>query len=200
MPGYPLSGSTRARWSDLARAVQLRMLLANLAVGVIAGLLAAHAGLHAGLPGHKVLFWLTPVLIARMLSRHPVGAMAGASAAAAAALAVGGSFAGAFVYLPLVVAAGGILDALLAFANRRRLPMWLVVPLLGLGAAAANLLCAVNRLLVPVRREHLLLGLSGPSATLVSYAIFGLVAGLVGAAISTGVLALLAHRRERSGG
>jgi ABC-type thiamin/hydroxymethylpyrimidine transport system permease subunit len=172
------------------------MLLANVAFGVLAGLLAAHVRLHLALPGHKALFWMTPVLLARLLSRHPLGAMTGACAAACSSLAFGGSFAGGVVYLPLVVAAGGVLDALVAFAERRRLPALAAIPLVGLGGLVANLFCAANRLLVPVRKDHLLFGLSGWPATVLSYALFGLLGGLLGAALAAGMLALVRRRRR----
>ena len=196
MHGYLLSENTRTWWSRLAAEFRLRVLLFNLAVGVLAGLLAACGRLHLGLPGHKALFWLTPVLVARMLSRHTVGATAGVCAAACAALALGGSFAGPMICLPLVVAAGGALDALAALADRRRTSAWLTIPLLGLGGAAANLLCAVNRLILPVRRGHVFLGLTGPQATFLSYATFGLLAGLAAAAVATGIRELARRRRQ----
>ncbi len=195
MPGYLLSENTATRWSSVARAARLHMLAVNLAFGVLAGVLAAHAKLHLGLPGHKALFWLAPVLAVRLLSRHTIGAMFGACAAAGTALSLGGSFAGGVVYLPLVIGAGGALDALAAFSERRRLPAWATILLLGMGGALANLLCALNRLLVPIRREHLLFGIGGPQATLLSYALFGLLAGLAGAAIAVAAHAVLARTR-----
>ena len=195
MRGCLPTESTATRWRRRAGAAQLRMLLTSAAVGALAGLICAHARLHLGLPGHKALLWLAPIVAARLLGRHPVGATAGASAAACASLASGGNLAGGAMFLPLVALAGAVLDAIVAFAERWRLGPWRLIPLLGLGGLAANLLCAVKRLLVPLRAHHLILGISGPFATVLSYAFFGLLAGLIGAGVAASVSTAVSKRR-----
>ena len=109
--------------------------------------------------------------------------------AACASLAVGGHLAGGILFLPLVAVAGVVLDVAVAFADHRQLAAYWLVPLMGLAGMAANLVCCFKRLLVPLRAPHLVLGLSGGWACLVSYAVFGLLAGLTAAA-----LAILARR------
>ena len=184
MRGFPWIENGDARRSSHAAAFGARMLLANVAVGVLAGLLVSHVRLQLGLPGHKALFWMVPVLAARLFAPHLLGATAGASAAACTALAMGENLAGGILYLPLVPLAGAVLDGTVALAERRRLRWWWTIPLLGMGGMAANLLCAMKRLLTPLRNSHLLFGLDGLAATILSYAFFGLLAGLAASTLA----------------
>lgn len=193
MPGYPLTENAVDRWRRVVDVVQPRMLAVNVSVGVLAGLAAAHVRLGLGLPGHKLLFWVTPIVVARLLSRHPLGAAAGACAAACTSLAFGGNIAGGILLLPLVGVAGAVLNGVVAFAEHRRLSRWLLVPLLGLGGATAGLLCALKRLLSVTFNRHVMFGFGDVTTRLVSYALFGLVAGTVGAGLA---LCLLAARRR----
>ena len=167
----------------------------NAAVGIVAGLLVAHIRLHLGLSGHKLLLWLTPVVAARLLLKSPLGTTAGSLSAACSSLAVGGNLAGGVLLLPLVGVAGAIVDCAVGFAERRVLPAWLLVPLIASAGAGAGLVCAVKRVLLPVFRAHTVAGLAGPPARLLSYAFFGLLAGLVGAVIAAAV-----HRTGLRGG
>jgi hypothetical protein len=164
------------------------------AVGALAGLLTAFVdSLHLGLqlPGHKVLFWMPPLIIARLLLRHPIGATAGAGTTAIACLGCGANIAGGPAYMPLIILAGSVLDAAAALAERRRLPFWLIIPLLGAAGTGGAMLCAVKRLMVPMPRPHLLFSaIPDPAASVIIYAFFGLAAGLLGAAIATGILRL----------
>jgi hypothetical protein len=113
-------------------------------VGVAAGLAAAHIRLHLGLPGHKALLLMTPVVFARLILRSPVGATGGMLAAALSSLAAGGGVIGATLHLPLVAVAGGMFDVAIGLAERKgsRTPkvkgpgpfsLWMI-PLVGLGA------------------------------------------------------------------
>lgn len=200
MPGSLSTEGEAVGWSRLATAAQLRSLAGCAAVGALAGLCMAHVRLHLGLPGHKALCWMIPVVVARLLYRHPVGATTGACAAACAAIALGGNLAGGFLFVPLVALAGGVLDGAAAVAERLRLSPRGLVALLGAAGAAANLLCALKRLLVPQGGLHVLWGLTGVAAQLVSYAVFGLLAGLAGAAIAAGVMAAMGKREGRRSG
>jgi hypothetical protein len=170
-------------------------MLASLAVGVLAGLLVAHLRLHLRLPGHKMLFWMTPIVAGRLLLGHPLGATAGASAAALTALAMGGHLAGGILFLPLVVLAGGLLDAAAALAQRRRLGPWPRAALLASAALGGGLICAAKRLLAPAGNWHVVLGIGDPAASVMCYAAFSLAAGLAGALIATGALGLARRRR-----
>jgi len=194
MPGYPSTESVAARSSSLAAAAAAPALLGCVAVGALAGLMTAFMdSLHLGLqlPGHKVLFWMPPLIIARLLLCHPIGATAGAGATAIACMGCGANIAGGPAYVPLIVLAGSVLDAAAALAERRRLPAWLIIPLLGAAGAGGAMLCAVKRLMVPMPRPHLLFSvIPDPAASVIIYAFFGLIAGLLGAAIATGVLRL----------
>ncbi len=190
MRGYLSIESVRAPRSSGAWREAAERLAGCAAVGLLAGLAAGHVRLHLGLPGHKALFWMVPVVAARLVLRSPGGAAAGAVAAGFTALAVGGRFAGAAGHLPVAVLAGGVLDVAIGWAERHRLgPLW-TVPLVGAAGVAANLVMLAKRLMGPLFEWHQVLGLTGGPARLVSYAAFGLVAGLAGAAIAFAALRL----------
>jgi hypothetical protein len=169
--------------------------LGGLLTALIANLMDS-AGLHLQLPGHKVLFWMPPLIIARLFLRHPIGATAGAGTTAIACLGCGAHLAGSAAYTPLIILAGSVLDAAAGLAERRRLPFWLIIPLMGAAGAGGAMLCAVKRLMDPMPKTHLLFSaMPDPAASVIIYAFFGLIAGLLGAAIATGILRL---RRKAS--
>jgi len=192
MHGSQSIGSAVVRLSSSDGALQWRMLLINLLVGAAAGLLSASMRLDLHLPGHRAVFWLTVVIAGRLLARHRLGATASASAAACLSLALGRNLAGGWLFLPLVSAAGALIDTLSAFIERKSVPAWLVVPLMGLGGLGANLLCSIKRLLAPPRAIRVVFGLPFPIGNMVSYAVFGLLAGVAGA-----VVAVVAMKRLR---
>ncbi|MDK1032206.1 MAG: hypothetical protein QGD94_09380, partial [Planctomycetia bacterium] len=163
----------------------LTALLACCAVGVFSGIAAGYLRLHLGMPGHKVLVWMTPIIIARLLSRSPAGMTAGAFSSAMAAVLVGGHFAGAAMHLPMVALGGAVFDAGAGFCERRGLSARWAIPLLGFAAAGANLVLLAKRLLTPLFHSRRFLGISGIEARVVSYAFFGLLAGLAGATAAT---------------
>jgi len=184
-------------WSRVTAAIAPGALAGSFAVGVLAGLFMATVRLNLGMPGHKALFWMIPLLVARLSLRCPVGGTVAALGAACTSVAMGGHLAGGIAFVPLVGLAGGVLDALVAFAERHRLGVFWLIPLLAVGGAGANLLCAVKRMLTPQYQFHMLLGLTGRSAQLLSYAIFGWVSGLAGAILGTSAERLV--RRKRPG-
>ena len=195
MPGHPWIENTAIRRRSLVGGEALRMLATNAAVGVLAGVAAAHIRLGLGMPGHKAMFWIIPVLLARLAYRHPLGATAGAGAAACTSLALGGHLAGQALFLPLVAAAGAVLDTAVLFAERRKLGIFWLIPVLGVAGTAANALCLVKRMLAPRPHVHWLLGLADPWASVVSYAAFGLLSGLTAAILAGIVRAAVARRR-----
>lgn len=183
MPGFPSIESGRSRARSAAAAAALEGLLGAAAVGVLAGLAAAHLRLHAGLPGHKALLWMAPVIAARLIFPSAAGATAGAVSAALAALAAGGNLAGGATGLPAVGLAGMLLDGAIGLAERRRWGAVWTVPLVGLAGMAANGLMLAKRLTAPLLEFHAAAGSSEVVLRLVSYAAFGLLAGLLGAAL-----------------
>jgi hypothetical protein len=173
----------------------LRGLIVSLSVGVIAGCLAASVKLHLGLPGHKVLIWMTPVIVARLLGRCRIGTTAGAFTAAFVSLGSGGNLAGGLLGLPLVGAAGAFVDACILKLENHRASAPATIIVVALAAMMANLICCVKRLLGPIGiAPHDFFGSAGLMLRPLSYAFFGFVAGLV-AAITSHVVR---RRRTRS--
>lgn len=168
-----------------------RMLLLCGVVGVISGLLTAHTRLHLGLPGHKALLWMTPIIFARLLSGARAGATVGGTAAAVTSLGIGANLAGGAWALALVALAGAVIDAVVAFLEKHHLPQVPRVALIGAAAMAANLLCFVKRLANPVGAFPHHVG-AGWWFRPLSYAVFGLLAGLIAASA-----AAMVRRRQR---
>lgn len=201
MRGYQSTENVVARSSSAssaAGAAGLRELLICIGVGAVAGLgvtFVNRMGLHVGLTGHKVLFWMPMLIIARLVARHPLGATAGSAATGAVCLGFGTNLAGPPLYMPLIVLAGSVLDAAAGLSERKHLPVWLIIPLFGAAGMIGATLCAVKRLLSPSVKWHVLLGIPDPAASMISWAFFGLLAGLVGAAVATGVLRLVRRNK-----
>jgi len=201
MLGYQSTenAAVRSSRSAIAAAAGVRELLICIGVGVLAGLgvtFVNRLGLHVGLTGHKVMFWMPVLIVARLVTRHPIGATAGSAATAATCLGFGTNLAGTPLFMPLIVLAGSVLDAAAALAERRRLPLWLIIPIFGAAGMIGATLCAVKRLLSPSVKWHVLLGIPDPGASIISWAFFGLLAGLIGAALATGALRL--SRRKKA--
>jgi hypothetical protein len=97
-----------------------RGLAISVSAGIIAGCLAAFLKLHLGLPGHKAILWMTPVIAARLLGRCRIGTTSGAFTAAFVSLGAGGNLAGGVVGLPLVGAAGALVDACILQLEKRK--------------------------------------------------------------------------------
>jgi hypothetical protein len=87
--GYLLTGKKTDLWSNLLSREQLLATGAAAGVGVIAGMFMAHVKLDLGMPGHKAVFWMTPILIARILGKGKFGTTAGSLSAAFTSIAWG---------------------------------------------------------------------------------------------------------------
>jgi len=161
----------------------VRGLAISLSIGVIAGYLAASLKLHLGLPGHKAIIWMTPVIAARLLGRCRIGTTAGAFTAAFVSLGSGGNLAGGLLGLPLVGAAGALVDACILRLERCKASALTTVIAVALAAMLANLICYGKRLLVPMGiAPHDMFGSATVLLRPMSYALFGLLAGLIAAA------------------
>ncbi len=201
MRGYQSTENVVVRSSSsasVANAAGVKGLLACIGVGVAAGLcvtFVSRLGLHVGLTGHKVLFWMPLLIMARLATRHPIGATAGSAATGVTCLAFGTNLAGPALFMPLIVLAGSVLDAAAGLSERKHLPVWLIVPLFGAAGMIGATLCAVKRLLSPSVKWHILFGIPDPVASMICWAFFGLLAGLVGAALATGVIRLVRGKK-----
>ncbi len=195
--GSPLTASAAGRWSRFWAAGQTRTLAVHLAIGVVTALLFAPVKLRLGLPGHKILMYLLPIVTARLLMRHRFGATAGMGSATLASLAIGGHIAGGPLFFPLVILAGGAVDVAAALKTRWRLSAVAWIPLFAATGAVGGFLCLAKRLMLPSVRVNVFLGLTDPWASLVAYPTFGFAAGLTGAIIAAIALRAM-NRRENS--
>jgi hypothetical protein len=180
MSGLLLTKAGKTRSYNITKAYQLKMLAASAAGGIIAGIVTAYIRLHLGLPGHKVLFWLTPVIVVRLLSRCKAGATTGAFTAALTCFVLGGHLAGGIFGLPLIGFAGIILDVVINSLEKRRTSLFQAIVAISVTSMIANLLCFAKRLLVPAGPSpRFLFGQPGLWSNFFSYAFFGLSAGLI---------------------
>jgi hypothetical protein len=162
-----------------------RGLAVSVSVGVIAGCLAASVKLHLGLSGHKALIWMTPVIVARLLGQCKIGTTTGAFTAAFVSLAAGGNLAGGPLGLPLVGAAGALVDTCIGQLEKHRASAVTTILVVAISAMLANLICCLKRLLGPTGiAPHDIFGSAALLLRPISYALFGFVAGLVAAITS----------------
>lgn len=183
MSGYLSIEKKNAPWTRPA----VEAYAANAAVGILAGIAVtfAHTPLH--LPGHKVVFWMAPVLATRLLTRSRAGASTGACSTAVTTFLLGGRLAGGAAMMPLVILAGAILDIAAANLDRRNAPIFRKILLLALAGAAGNLICFVKRLFDGTGG---LFASSNPSDLLIAaiyYAFFGFIAAALGCGAAIGL-------------
>ena len=184
MPGS-LSIAKRVKLRSMVRSHQFKMLLVSISVGVISGLFIGLVRLNLGMPGHKAFFWMTPVLIARLRGGCKIGTTAGGLFAALTTYSLGANLAGGVIGMPLIVLAGIILDLTVNFIEKNKISGLLMILILGLAGAAANLLCLAKRMILPAGiNPHFIFGVSGFWFKLFSYAFFGLLSGIVASIIA----------------
>ncbi|MHC4742948.1 MAG: hypothetical protein ACYS8Z_13615 [Planctomycetota bacterium] len=159
------------------------MLLVSISVGVMSGLFISLFRLKLGMPGHKAFFWMTPVLIARLLGKCKVGTTAGGFFAALTAYSMGANLAGGVIGMPIIILAGIMLDCVVNFAEKKRISGGRMIVLLGLAGMVGNLVCLAKRVILPTGiSPHFILGVSGLWFRVLSYAFFGLLSGVVASA------------------
>ena len=182
MRGYPWIENRFALTETLLGPEGVRGLAISLSAGVIAGAMAACLKLHLGLPGHKALLWMTPVIAVRLLGRCRVGGTAGALTAAFVSISLGGNIAGDMLGLPLIGAAGALIDAVAVQVEKRKRSVLATIAVIALAAMAANLLCCAKRLLLPLGlTPHNAFGAMDMLMRPLSYGLFGFLSGLTGA-------------------
>jgi hypothetical protein len=182
MRGYPWIENRVALTEMVLGPEGVRGLAISLSAGVIAGAMAACLKLHLGLPGHKALLWMTPLITARLLGRCRVGGTAGALTAAFVSISLGGNIAGDMLGLPLIGAAGALIDAAVVRVEKRKKSALATIAVIAFAAMAANLLCCAKRLLLPAGlTPHDTFGGLDVLMRPLSYALFGFLAGLIAA-------------------
>jgi hypothetical protein len=97
---------------------------------------------------------------------------------------------------PLIILAGAVLDMGVQFAERRRFAWWKGVLFLAAAAMAGNLICFVKRLIDPMGAFFSAGNIDDLLFAGGLHAIFGLVAGLIGALAGYALLKFRASRRD----
>ncbi len=179
MRGYQLT-EKRKNLQTIAQNDQLRMLLLSISVGAITGLVIAFVRLKLGLSGHKTFMWLTPVLITRLRSGCKIGTAAGGLSTAVTTYSLGANMAGGLIGMPLIVIAGLILDWVISKLQRHKIYGIRMVIILTLAGGLVGLICLAKRMILPagISATHTL-GLSIFWGKMISYLIFGAMAGFV---------------------
>lgn len=149
MRGY-LSTKRRILPADIVLGPDgVRGLIISLSAGVIAGCLTASLKFHLGLPGHKALLWMTPVIAARLAGGCRIGTTAGALTAAFVTLGLGANLAGSALGLPLIAVAGALIDAFIIRLEKHKASTLATIVGVAFIAMSANLICCAKRLLLP---------------------------------------------------
>jgi len=182
MHGYPAT-KRRILSADIVLGPEgVRGLIISLSAGIIAGCLAASLRLHLGLPGHKALLWMTPVIAARLWGGCRIGTTAGALTAAFVTLGLGANLAGGALGLPLVGLAGAVIDAFIIHLEKHKVSALTAILGVAFSAMLANLICCAKRLLLPagIAPQDVFVG-SGLLLRPFWYGFFGFLAGLIAA-------------------
>jgi hypothetical protein len=156
--------------------------LAVVAIGILSGIVVAYARTPIHWPGHKAVFWIAPVLGARLVTRTGAGASIGALATAITTFLLGGRIGGGIVLMPLIILAGIVLDLGVQWSERIHPSVWRRILLLALAGLIANLICFLKRLADPIGPFMSARNLDDLLFAGSSHAMFGCLAGLIGAA------------------
>jgi hypothetical protein len=189
-PGLASIERKAARWN---RAIADGY-LSVAAVGILGGIALTFARTPVHLPGHKVIWWMAPVLASCLATRARFGASVGALTTAMTTFSLGGRLGGGVVMMPLVVLAGVVLDVAVRFGERRKLSIGRQILLLGAAGIVGNLICLVKRLADPMGAFFSAGNLGDLGIAAGSYSLFGFVAGLLGAGAGHGLRILHGRR------
>jgi hypothetical protein len=182
MSGFLLTARKVGLWNRAVEDPQLRGAIISAVVGVFVGLFVSIVKLHIGVPGHKAVLWMTPILVTRLASRCKIGATVGSCSTAFTVFALGENLAGGIIGLPLIGLAGVILDYTVRMIEKVKFPVFLSILTLGFGAMTANIICLGKRLGMPLLAgTHAFFIYSDLLSRLISYALCGLLAGMLAA-------------------
>ncbi|MFH0964233.1 MAG: hypothetical protein V2A58_09500 [Planctomycetota bacterium] len=153
-------------------------------LGVVAGLAKTYFDPRLGLPGHSVIWWFTPILAAKVLTRSRLAAT-GASVTAGGVIMVLSSGTGRFLAPVEFAASGFAADLLLGSGDSLRQPSALrLFPVAVLSGIVANLARFGFKVLLFSRPgPRWRLDAAGLAWRVGSYVLFGAVCGLLAATI-----------------
>jgi hypothetical protein len=167
-------------WSRVLKSDPVKQYLASFAVGVFAGIIVSAFRLNLGMPGHKALFWMVPVLTMRMIGKTKGGVSVGAAAVLLTTYGTAGHLGGGPFGMPLILLGAVILDSVIGFLERKRFSFAFYTATVSLAAMICNLLCMVKKLFVSDGfGVHLLLNNSSFWFRFASYAFWGLISGVI---------------------
>jgi len=190
MPGSLSIERNRVPWSRTVTDGYLSVI----AIGILTGIVVAFVRTPMHWPGHKAILWMAPILAARLVTRTSAGASIGALATALTTLSIGGRIAGGIAMMPLVILAGIVLDLGVQFCERHKFTGWKAILFLALAGLAGNLICFVKRLFDPMGAFFSTGNIEDLFFAGALHAMFGFLAGLLGA---TAGYALLNFRPRR---
>jgi len=157
------------------------------AVAILSGIAVTYARMPLHLPGHKVLWWMAPLLATQLLTRTAAASTVGSIVVLATTLSLGGRIAGGPFFAPLIVPAAVLLDLCVRLSERRNYSPWQRIVILALAGMLGNTICSIKQIL----ETSATASSSGPTNDLLiavaSYALFGLIAGALGAAVGYGL-------------
>jgi hypothetical protein len=173
--GSQLTGRKSAPWSKAD--IETYLLIG--AIGILCGVAVTCARTPLHLPGHKALFWMTPLLIVRLISKARFAVTAGTIAVVLTTAALGGRIAGGVMMMPLVIVAGAVLDLAAAAVERHNAGFLVGLCIIGSAAAGANLICFIKRSFEPLGSYFSSGNLTDMASVAAWHAMFGLTAGLL---------------------
>lgn len=168
-------------------------------LGLVSAVLHTFLKLRLGIPGHAAVLWLTPILVGRCLTRLRAGGTVASTSAALGIFALRGLSARWPPMLAVATywAVGPALDFYVLLVARlvtgeRRLSGAVGLAVAAVGGVVANYAHLASKVGLAVIRPHApRLGLAPGLYELVTYLVFGLLAGLLAYSLS-----LPARRRK----
>ncbi len=179
MPGSLSIEKEAGLWSKS----NLDSCLLMVCVGALSGIAVACLRTPLHLPGHKALFWMVPVITARLSTRARSGASIGALATVVCTVGLGGRLAGGPTMMPLVVAAGVVIDVAVVYLENHNARFFRRLWIMAVAAAIGNLICFAKRTFEPMGGYFSSGNVTDMLTVAAYHAFFGLLSGMSGSVL-----------------